>query len=180
MFPKNNGFSIIEVLIVVAIAAILTAIAIPAFNVFIGNTRTSAITNEFVSALNLARSEAMKRGREVYVCRSSDGENCAVSGHWGQGWMVYFVDENDVVIPVRARESLKEPESFGGFGYFDEDNAIITFRPNGRLAKEVAEEIGYEEEDDAKHGFEITSKKRSKCIRINSAGRIRTAKGTCE
>ncbi|WP_051822177.1 GspH/FimT family pseudopilin [Desulfonatronum thiodismutans] len=180
MSPKNNGFSIIEVLIVVAIAAILTAIAIPAFNVFIGNTRTSTVANEFVSALNLARSEAMKRGVDVYVCRSSNGTSCATGGDWGQGWLVYFTDEDNNDIPIRVREGLKEPESFGGFGYFDEDNAIIAFRPDGRLVKEVADEIGYEEGDDAGHGFNVTSKGRSRCIRVNSAGRIRTESGACD
>ncbi|PTN34931.1 hypothetical protein C6366_12445 [Desulfonatronum sp. SC1] len=71
----------------VAIAAILTGIAIPAFDVFIGNTRTSTVANEFVSALNLARSEAIKRGVEVYVCRSENGSSCAQVGTGGRdGW----------------------------------------------------------------------------------------------
>lgn len=159
--PKS-GFSIIEVLIVVAIAAILTAIGIPAFNVFIGNTRTSTIANEFVSALNLARSEAMKRGKLVYVCRSSDGASCAASGAWGQGWLV--ADENDEAI--RVREGLKDPSVFEGYGEFE---AKVTFQSNGMLDEneEVVEADDY---------FKIDNMGRSMCIFINNAGRVRTSK----
>ncbi|WP_052812842.1 GspH/FimT family pseudopilin [Desulfonatronum thioautotrophicum] len=162
---RESGFSIIEVLIVVAIASILTAIAIPAFNVFIGNTRVSTVTNEFVSALNLARSEAIKRGGDVHVCRSSNGATCATSGHWGQGWLI--ADENDT--PIRVREGLREPSSFAGNGTLATNtNTRITFSRDGRVLENV----------DASF-LQVQSKGRSMCIRINSAGRVRSESGAC-
>jgi type IV fimbrial biogenesis protein FimT len=164
MLQKNNGFSIIEVLIVVAISAILTAIAIPAFNVFIGNTRTNTIANEFVSALNLARSEAMKRGGEVYACRTSNGEICATGGAWGQGWLV--ADQSNSLI--RVHDGLKEPSSFIGLGAFAADkDTKVTFRSNGMLKEAVNEDNDY---------FKIENMARVLCIKVNQSGRVRTSK----
>jgi type IV fimbrial biogenesis protein FimT len=159
---NTSGVSIIEVLIVVAIAAILTGIAIPAFNVFIGNTRTSTIANEFVSALNLARSEALKRGQDVYVCRSSDGTSCAASGAWGQGWLVADGDDK----PIRVREGLKDPSVFEGHGEFE---AKVIFQSNGMLneSEELVEADDY---------FKIDNMGKTMCIYVNNSGRIRTSK----
>ena len=159
------GFSIIEVLIVVAIASILTAIAIPAFNVFMGSTRVSTVSNEFVSALNLARSEAIKRGGEVHVCRSSDGATCVASGPWGQGWLIADEDNN----LIRVREGLREPSTFVGNGTLD-TTPTITFGRDGRVQESV---------DGAGDFLQVQSMERSMCIRINSAGRVRSESGTC-
>ncbi len=159
------GFSIIEVLVVVAIAMILAAIAIPAFNIFIGNTRTSTIANEFVAALNLARSEAMKRGVEVYVRSSSGGTSCQTGEPWGQGWLV--ADENDEAI--RVREGLKEPCAFVGHGEFESE---VTFQSNGML--NVNEELV-----EANDYFKIDNMGKTMCIFVNNAGRVRTERGSC-
>jgi type IV fimbrial biogenesis protein FimT len=55
--------------------------------------------NDFMTALNLARSEAVKRGRPVTVCRSTDGASCSGSGvNWETGWIVFTDANGDGVV----------------------------------------------------------------------------------
>jgi len=102
---KQSGFTLIELLVVLAIAAIITTTAIPSFQSFIQNNRMSTTVHSFVSSLNLARSEAVKRGERVTVCKSSNASTCSNSGDWGQGWIV-FVDSNDNGQRETATEEL--------------------------------------------------------------------------
>lgn len=86
------GVTLIELMVTVAILAILITIAAPNFQTLMLNNRLSGITNEFMGTLNFARSEAIKRGGSVSVCRSSNGSTC--SGNWTNGWIV-FLENND-------------------------------------------------------------------------------------
>ncbi|MEA3277713.1 MAG: GspH/FimT family protein, partial [Pseudomonadota bacterium] len=54
--------------------------------------------NELVSTLNLARSEAIKRGDRITVCKSADGAACTGSGGWDQGWIVFVDSDSDAVV----------------------------------------------------------------------------------
>ncbi len=92
---KNTGFTLIELMITVAIVAIVMTIGVPSFRTTILNNTRVAQVNEFVGFLNLARSEAIKTGFRVVICRSSDGATCATDnpGVWENGWLV-FVDRN--------------------------------------------------------------------------------------
>jgi len=58
------------------------------------NNQLIATTNELVSALHVARSEALKLNKKVTICVSDDGKSCLSSKKWAQGWIV-FVDAND-------------------------------------------------------------------------------------
>lgn len=90
---KQSGFTLIEMLVVLAIIVIITTSAIPGFQSFIQNNRMSTTTHQFVTSLNLARSEAVKLGKRVTVCKSNNSSTCVSSNGWEQGWIV-FIDEN--------------------------------------------------------------------------------------
>jgi type IV fimbrial biogenesis protein FimT len=89
------GFTLIELVVTIAVGAILTAIAIPAFQSFVMNDRDSAQVNSLAYSFNYARSEAVKQDLPggVTVCPSGGGLPCNGSA-WKQGWIVYYVDAN--------------------------------------------------------------------------------------
>lgn len=89
-----KGFTLIELMVTLAIAAIVLTVGVPGFMATIQNNRITTSLNDFVSDLNLARSEAIKRGSRVTLCKSDDGETCTQDGDWSQGWIL-FSDPND-------------------------------------------------------------------------------------
>jgi type IV fimbrial biogenesis protein FimT len=86
----SRGFTLIELLVTIAVAGVLLAIAVPNFADLMRNNRSEATANEFVSALNVARGEAVKRGQRVSLCPSVNGTSCSGTA-WHSGWIV-FVD----------------------------------------------------------------------------------------
>ncbi len=80
-----SGFTIIELLVAMAVAAILLGMALPAFDTFIEQRSMTARVNSFVSAVNLARSEAVTRGGPVSVQAVNAGDN---GNEWGPGFCV--------------------------------------------------------------------------------------------
>ena len=88
---NQQGVTLIELMVAVIIMGILASIAVPSFNTFLKNSRLTTQINYLVTAINLTRSEAIKRNSSVTVCKSNTGNTCA--GNWTDGWIV-FADEN--------------------------------------------------------------------------------------
>lgn len=95
MHRNHAGFTLIELMITIVIAAVLLVIAVPGFQDFIVNNRIVAQTNELVADLALARSEAIKRGAAVTVCAANDASGCdtAAGTNWTAGRLI-LVDAN--------------------------------------------------------------------------------------
>jgi type IV fimbrial biogenesis protein FimT len=84
-----TGFTLLELMITLAVAAILGILAIPSFREFIQSNRLTTQVNNFVADLNLARSEAVKGRGRVTLCKSSDQATCTTTGGWEQGWIIF-------------------------------------------------------------------------------------------
>lgn len=92
---RQAGTSLIEVLAVVAVAAVLAGLAGVALQDVGRSAKLSGHTYRFLSELNLARSEAIKRNARVVLCKSADGETCSRGGGWEQGWIVFHDANNN-------------------------------------------------------------------------------------
>lgn len=86
-FNVNRGFTLVELMIGIALMAILLTIAVPSFRDATLGSQLSATSNNLMAGAYLARSEALKRNRVVTLCSSSDGVSCDDSD-WHQGWIV--------------------------------------------------------------------------------------------
>lgn len=99
---RARGFTLIEMLVAVAVSAILLGISAPNFRTFIQNNRINGAAADFVIAVNQARTESLKRGVRVYLCRTGNphkaSPTCAddlpgggsnASNDWTPGWLMY-------------------------------------------------------------------------------------------
>jgi len=86
--PKvPRGFTLLELLTTMTVIAVLLTVGVPSFLDVVRNNRAATNANDLVSALSIARSEAIRRGARIGVCRSSDGATC--TGTWADGWIVF-------------------------------------------------------------------------------------------
>jgi len=169
---KSAGFTLIELIVTVSIVAILMSIAVPSFKNMIDSNRLSTGTNELVSALILARSEALKRGQRVTVCTSADSTNCSGNNDFGQGWLVFedcndngIVDtgdcDNDPNTPVTADTLINAHSGLKDLTIGDGALDHLTYSFSGRPSNAVTFEV--EQDGTVK-----------KSIIIGRSGRIRT------
>ena len=82
-----RGFTLVELMVTIAIAAILLGIAVPSFDGVMLSMKLTSYANNLVASTLLARSEAINRNAVVTLCVSSDGSSCRTGG-WEQGWIV--------------------------------------------------------------------------------------------
>ena len=131
---RSYGVSLIEVVIVLAIVAILVASALPSFRRITTNHLLLNNANEFASSLFRARAEAIKARRDVRICPTSDNATCDVNVSYATGWIM-FTDLDNNGAPVASeliqiaaamdpRVSLSSPVAFAQF---------IEFKPSGNV-----------------------------------------------
>jgi type IV fimbrial biogenesis protein FimT len=131
---NDAGFSLVELMIALAIFALTLRFAVPAYGDWIAARKLANHAEYLAQTLNLARSEAVKRGMRVNVCKSRDGKQCDPHANWESGW-VMFADESrdgqieateDLIrregppgdgITISANAPLKDYVSYSSFGY---------------------------------------------------------------
>jgi type IV fimbrial biogenesis protein FimT len=105
---RRNGFTLIELMVTLSIAGVLLAVGLPSLSRLIANNRVATQTNEFVGALNLARSEAVRRSHGVSI-RSSGG-----TIDFASGWKVFKDTNLDGADPTTASDVLRESNGVSG------------------------------------------------------------------
>lgn len=90
-WPGSRGFTLVELMVVLAVLAIAVGIGVPAFNGITLRNRLAASANEVVAALQTARMEAVRRNRRVVLCPTTSGTTCAGT-NWGR--LMVFVDQD--------------------------------------------------------------------------------------
>ncbi|WP_018717326.1 GspH/FimT family pseudopilin [Arhodomonas aquaeolei] len=127
MNSKIRGFTLIELMLTVIVAAILLSVAIPSFRTFIQNNQLTTATNQFVTALNLTRSEAVKRGRSVRISALSPSG----SNEWGGGFMVWIDENGDGTYDASDDQQLRRWDALDGNMTVDSNNGRTLFIYDG-------------------------------------------------
>lgn len=174
----RRGFTMIELMVAIAIAAILLAVGVPSFQSFIASSRLSTANNELVGAMALARSEAIRRGARVTVCKSADSATCTNTGGWQQGWIV-FVDttRSGATAEVNTGETIvaRYEAIAGSLTLVGDTNVVnyISFAADGtaRLMSGAAQAGRIRVCNSASV---MANSRRARDITVTSAGRIAT------
>lgn len=130
---RAAGMTFIELMVVMAVAAVLLTVAVPSFDALLNSSRQTTLTNTFLTSLHLARSEAVKRNARVALCKSADGVSCTAGGRWDQGWIVFHDANNNAQVDVgeeliRVYEAL--PDTFALKGNNPAAN-YVSYAPTG-------------------------------------------------
>lgn len=113
--PRSSGFTLTELMLVTALAALLLGMAIPSMSAMLQTQRARSMVGSFVSALHVARSEAIKRNGRAVLCKSASGTACTQGGGWEQGWIVFHDSNNNAALD--AGELLIQQQGAQASGY---------------------------------------------------------------
>lgn len=156
---KLAGFTLIELIITIAIAGILATLAAPSFRDFVGTQRLKSASFDLVAALTLTRSEALKRNSSVTMTKASGG--------WQNGWTITWTDPatSDVT-------TIRSQAAYSGLNISDSASvSSVAFRRDGRLSTTAT-------------NFTINVSPSSssitpRCISVSLSGRASSTKGAC-
>ncbi|MXS80688.1 prepilin-type N-terminal cleavage/methylation domain-containing protein [Nitrosomonas sp. GH22] len=166
----SKGFTMVELMITISIASILLAVAVPGYQSLMRESRLTAQANELMTALHYARSEAVKRGGRITICKSPDGATCN-DGSWQDGWLVFSdagmagaVDSDDEILRVFPKLNGSSLKGGGNF------SSRISYLRNGRS----------QGNNNLPNGtFTLCNQNDARKIVINVSGRARVEKAGC-
>lgn len=171
-----SGVTILELVVVVAVVAVLLGVAVPSF---VGMTQTNRVAGEINALsgdLQFARAEAIKEGLPVTICTSSNGSSCLGSNNWSTGWIV-FSDANGTQTVDVGDTVLRKQIPWTSSDSFSADNSIaaVTYSRDG-FAMALPGTVTW------KLHTQPLNAAASRCVAVNIAGRQqvqKTGTGSC-
>lgn len=122
---KNQGFALIELMVVLAVFAITLTIAVPSFNTFILNNRLSSAADLLVNGLNYARSTALTTNNKIQICPYSAPNSTVCGTDWSQGWIVATQPATGTSILLKSQNNGRNTPSIVG------SKTNVTFNSRG-------------------------------------------------
>jgi len=157
----QQGFTLIEMMVVISILGILLAIAMPSFSEALLSSKLRSYANNLVASVHLARSEAIKRNAVVTLCASSNGTSC--SGDWKNGWVILSAG----AAVIQTQQAVDVNYKITG------TNTTLSFQPTGVGATQDAITICRESP---------TAGSQERVVTISATGRpsvTKTSAGSC-
>lgn len=168
MTTKLTGFTLIELMVTIAVLGILLSIGIPSYQNMVLNSRITAQANQVITALNYARSEAVKRAAPATVCSTNGGAACALSTNWSTGWLVFADADGDGTVDAGETVLRVWPALNTGNTLNTGKDLRVTFAASGFAT-------GF---NDTFRLCDKRGKTEARSIVINSMGRSYVEKGT--
>lgn len=178
--PARRGVTLVELVVTLAVLAILVALAAPGLQGFVASRAAGGGADDLQAALRAARAEALKRGQSVALCATDDPNasdpDCNGSEDWSKGWLAFVdvaangtLDAVDTVIRVgHPGGTLGSLTAEGG-----DDDGVLVFRPNGLSSQVMAFAVLPNlSEDNSSYDAAV----RHVCV--NVAGRIQQLQGS--
>lgn len=145
---RQGGFSLLELMIALAVASVLAIVAAPSFRDMLRRNKVSTASNAVLADIAYARSEAITRGSIVSLCPSSDGSSCVVDGTaYEGGWLVYTYTPGNGVANTAYDSSKKDSAGVStnillrsngardGASIQALDKVILSFGPQGQTLR---------------------------------------------
>lgn len=127
------GYSIYDLMVTSVVAGVLGLGAV-GMNSLVQDTRMSTQINQMLGHLNLARSEAIKRGIAVTLCKTENGAGCATGSEWHKGWIIFVddnvnrqIDDGETIIKI---EQPLDAMALNFAGALNHDR-YVTYKPGG-------------------------------------------------
>ncbi|MBS7807511.1 GspH/FimT family pseudopilin [Variovorax sp. PCZ-1] len=171
-----QGFTLIELMVTIAILAIVTTLAAPSMVSFVARWQLSNAVNTFTSSMKLARSEAVKRGRSAFMCRTTNGTTCTAGGGrlWATGWIVYVDNDNSSSLTANdttiwVQQNLTAIDTISSSNFTE-----IQFTPAGTLRNgQGAQGLTFNWDNGGVH-------KRGLCISFSGRTRLVAEQADCQ
>ncbi|MEQ7894505.1 GspH/FimT family pseudopilin [Xanthomonas arboricola] len=167
---RTRGFTLIELMVTVAVLAITAAIAYPSFQGVVRSNRVAASNNEMMALLTLSRSEAIRNGQGSGICGSANGTAC--NGSWSAGVMAWSdtngngsYDSGETVL----RYSLGNPRLVV---QGPTTGTVIAFDARGRRRAAADQQVTLQPD-------QCGGQPLKRSLTINASGQIRSKKETC-